>query len=297
MIKILKIFNIEIQINFSLLPILILGLFFGFLRELAILFFIITLHELAHSLTSKYYGYETEKIELSLFGGAVKTDEIIFLEPKKVILISIVGPMLNFAFFFVSISISKVFGINNDLLNFFIYANLSLGIFNLLPVLPLDGGRMLRACLNKSLELKEATFTTVFIGNIVCMILFILGTILVTRSHNGIVLIVFSVYLYIKNNKEKEMIIFLHMQRVITKPKNVQKKLDIKIKYISANEYCSLKDTLKNLSVGNYCIIKVINNRGKMIGELSEGEILEAIINYNSLITLEELLKIKDNSL
>ncbi|QUH26068.1 M50 family metallopeptidase [Serpentinicella alkaliphila] len=294
MIKLIKIFNIELEINYSLIPIIILGIFFGFIKEFAIVFTIVTLHELAHSLVSNFYGYEAKTIELFALGGVVRSEEISFIHPKEVINISISGPLLNFLFFFLGIITKNILLLEMPLLDFFNYANLSLGLFNLMPIIPLDGGRILRAYLCNSMDIKRATYTTVFVGKVLCMIIFVIGIILTIESIRGITLIVFAVYLYFKNEKEKEIVSLQHIQKVFSKPKGLNEKINVKVKYIIAYKESSLKDILKDLSIGYYCIIRVLNNRGKFIGELTEGEILDAVIKYDSLTTLGELLNNKD---
>lgn len=294
MIKLIKIFNIELKINYSLIPIIILGIFFGFIKEFTIVFTIVTLHELAHSLVSNYYGYEAKTIELFALGGVVRSEEISFQSPKEVINISLAGPLLNFLFYFLGIITKNILDLEVSLLDFFNYTNLSLGLFNLIPIIPLDGGRILRAYFCKSMDIKKATNTTVFVGKLLCMIIFVIGIILTIESLRGITLIVFSIYLYYKNEKEKEIVSLQHIQRIFSKPKGVKDRINVKVKYIIAKKESSLKDILKDLSIEYYCVIRVVNNRGKFIGELTEGEILDAVIKYDSLTTLEELINNKD---
>jgi len=292
MIKIIKIFDIEIKVNYSLIPIIILGIFFGFLWEIVVLFTIVTLHEFAHGAVSNLYGYEAKSIELFAFGGVVKSEDIIFLKPSQVIIISLAGPLLNFFLLLSGLLVRNIFDLQLDILNFFINSNLSLGIFNLLPIIPLDGGRILRAYLNTYMDIKKATYTSVNIGKVLCIIIFVIGIILTIESLRGIMLIVFSLYLYVMSKNENEIISLQHMQKIFTKP-TVNKKVNVKVKYISVYEQDSLKDVLKVLSVGTYCIVKVLDSRGRLLGELTEGEILEAVIMYDSLTTLENLITIK----
>ncbi len=107
-------------------------------------------HELGHSLVARSFGIQTEAITLHALGGVAK----ILSEPKTAgqeFLIAIAGPL-------VSLSLAAAFGLTSmvgvtlgipDLVILSIFylaiGNLALGVFNMLPGLPLDGGRALRA--------------------------------------------------------------------------------------------------------------------------------------------------------
>lgn len=114
---------------------------------MALLFFgSVLLHELAHSWLARSRGVHVKGITLFLFGGATHAD----LETKKPfdeLIIAVVGPLSSIALGGAFWAATQVLGDTP-----FAYAtgylgwiNLALGVFNLLPGFPLDGGRILRA--------------------------------------------------------------------------------------------------------------------------------------------------------
>ncbi len=116
-----------------------------------VLFFVsLIIHELAHSYVALKFNYRVKKIKLFIFGGVTEMEE-----PKKAteeFFISIVGPIVSLllALFFYMASVmaeenSYVFALTHYLY----LINLILGLFNLLPGFPLDGGRVLRAIIWK----------------------------------------------------------------------------------------------------------------------------------------------------
>lgn len=114
---------------------------------MAAFFFIsVLLHELAHSWLARSRGVEVKGITLFLFGGATHAD-LETKEPFDELIIALVGPVS-------SIAIAGVFwAVTQPLIDtpvgyatgYLGWINLFLGIFNLLPGFPLDGGRVLRA--------------------------------------------------------------------------------------------------------------------------------------------------------
>lgn len=124
----------------------------------------VLLHELAHSLTAKRLGLPVSSITLFIFGGVSSLAS----EPtnaKQEFQIAIVGPGTSFvlaAFFGILAGIGLATGSEDSppaaIAMYLAVINLSLGIFNLLPGFPLDGGRVLRAAVwSRSGDLLSAT--------------------------------------------------------------------------------------------------------------------------------------------
>ncbi|MBD3342809.1 MAG: CBS domain-containing protein [Candidatus Lokiarchaeota archaeon] len=161
--------------NVSLIELIAVGIINGF-----IILFSILIHELSHSLMAQRYGLKVSEIELYLFGGVSKIEEEP-RTPKSEFIISFVGPLS-------SILLGLIF-LGTLFFSPFTYApwisitllysgisNIGLGIFNLLPAFPMDGGRVLRAYLwNRKKDLLSATKTASRIGSFIGYGLMFLG--------------------------------------------------------------------------------------------------------------------------
>jgi Zn-dependent protease len=116
----------------------------------AVLFYICLLaHELAHALVAQRDGVKVAGITLWLFGGVSRLEG----EPKSAgseALIAGVGPLTSFAVAVIALGIALATGSNalvSDLFAWLAIVNLALGLFNLVPAFPLDGGRLLSSFL------------------------------------------------------------------------------------------------------------------------------------------------------
>jgi Zn-dependent protease/CBS domain-containing protein len=113
-----------------------------------LLYLSVLLHELAHSVLAKAYGLPVRRITLYLLGGVSEIEKEP-PTPAKEFMVAAAGPLLSLGLAGVG-WLADVFLINGggipEVLIWQLWvANLIVGVFNLLPGLPLDGGRMLRA--------------------------------------------------------------------------------------------------------------------------------------------------------
>ena len=102
-------------------------------------------HELSHALVARRNGMKVAGITLWLFGGVSQLEG----EPKSAgaeALIAGVGPLTSFAIALIALGMALATSANalvSDLLGWLAFVNLALGLFNLVPAFPLDGGRLL----------------------------------------------------------------------------------------------------------------------------------------------------------
>lgn len=119
-----------------------------------VLFGSVLLHELGHAVVAQEHGLPIARIDLHLLGGTASMTRPP-RSPREEILIAAAGPAVSFAlavgFFFVSMALGGSLGLGmaglGDLFAYGSAVNLALGLFNLVPALPMDGGRIFRAAL------------------------------------------------------------------------------------------------------------------------------------------------------
>lgn len=179
-LEIARIKQIPIKLHFSLILVFFLiswTLAYGFMPHYAldlgqvhywimsiigtiILFLSVLIHELSHSIVAKSYGIRVKQIMLFIFGGVSDIEE----EPKdfkKEFKMAIAGPATSlalsavFAIFWWSTAVlistpfddfsRTVLIMTNGILFYASILNLILGVFNLVPAFPMDGGRILRS--------------------------------------------------------------------------------------------------------------------------------------------------------
>lgn len=151
-----------------------LGLLTSLLVFASVLF-----HELAHSLVARRNGEEVRSITLFILGGVAQiSDEP--KEPLQELGMALAGPLSSFllAAFFLAVSLAFV-GRHEPFHAAAVYLaliNLALGVFNLLPGFPMDGGRVLRSIIWKATgDIRKATRVASGVGQALSFLLIVVG--------------------------------------------------------------------------------------------------------------------------
>ncbi|OFI38007.1 peptidase M50 [Arthrobacter sp. SW1] len=111
----------------------------------------VLVHELAHALTARVFGWPTEKIVLNLWGGHTQFESFT-ASPGRSVVVALAGPFANIVLAAAAwpLVTGQVFsGVAELLANIFMWSNFLIGIFNVLPGLPLDGGRLVESAVWK----------------------------------------------------------------------------------------------------------------------------------------------------
>jgi stage IV sporulation protein FB len=133
-------------------PLFVLLLFFsilsGHILEVITLFSIVLIHEFGHIAAAKSYQWRVREIQLTPFGGVALIDDDGAIPSHEEVVVAISGPFMNIIMILLAYGLYNFRLWSSDWTNYFVQANLILCLFNLLPILPLDGGRIMRACLS-----------------------------------------------------------------------------------------------------------------------------------------------------
>jgi len=129
-------------------------------------FFTILLHELGHALTARRFGIRTLDIQLTPMGGMSNLEKIPE-KPAQELYISLAGPLVSLVIALALWRFNAVTGRPLDFdalldpsehpLTTLMWLNVILGLYNLLPIFPMDGGRALRAALAFKRPYPDAT--------------------------------------------------------------------------------------------------------------------------------------------
>lgn len=190
-----KIFSVPVKISF-LFPAAITLLMVTPIKDAALIsFFSAFFHELGHLFIIKKLGGKINNIEFGAFGGRITLSGENCLSLKGEAASAFAGPAVNLIFaavFFLCIIFT---GNNAFLLPAAI--NLGMGLFNLLPVSTLDGGRIFSALLHMRLSERSCDIILNTVSAICLLIILFVGFLLIMRKGGNFSLLITCAYLVI----------------------------------------------------------------------------------------------------
>lgn len=212
-LKIGSILGITIRLH-ALLLVLALVLYLdqgpAGLLVFGILFGVVLLHELGHSVVAQRLGVRVVDITLWPLGGVARMAEM----PESSRIegwIASAGPAVNFVLAPLGVAALLFLGLDPEgiaasALELFVEVNLAIGIFNLIPAFPTDGGRILRALLALRRDWLAATEIAVRVGGVVALLCAVSGLVLVFSSAAffglGLSLVFVAVFLWWTGRQE-----------------------------------------------------------------------------------------------
>lgn len=185
-----------LKVHFTLLLMLIYNFLWGNINIFFASYMFIMMHELSHMIMALALRVDILEIELTCFGVIAKYNGSISL--LKEFLISIAGPTATLIYSY----------IYKD--NLYFYINMCIFVFNMLPIYPFDGGRILKVLLSIIFGKKKGSIVSSYITNIIVIFLFVLSVfVAVYFRHFYVLLISLYIMKLAKREIKKDRIINL----------------------------------------------------------------------------------------
>lgn len=243
------------------------------------------LHELAHGLCAVRFRIPIAQIELTPFGGNMQLHQIDALPPGQAFAVSCAGPFCNLLLLLLSLFISWRFSIFHAVLIYFIQCNMAMLCVNLLPVLPLDGGRILLALLTKRFDHARVMRILLVLGRMLAVALLIAGFIVMQLS-----LSMLGCYLLYAAAIEERTGTSRYLAAFISRRVRFEKHKTLPVQSICAVSTLPVFMLIPHLQPGAYHTVEVLQEDTlTSLGQIKEDVLLSAILDQ-SQATLGELL-------
>ena len=159
----MKIILNKIKIHPLYLIFILIFILIGRFRFIIFFTLLILIHEIGHIIMSILFRWDIDKIVILPFGAMIKYNELINRRLLEEFLIAISGVIFQYIFFLIL----------KDIINYkyFSFINYFIIIFNLIPIYPLDGSKILNVIFNKITTFRNSILLTLIISYICILIL------------------------------------------------------------------------------------------------------------------------------
>jgi stage IV sporulation protein FB len=177
-------FGIKLRFHPLFSLVMLLSVAGGYFIEMATLFGIVLIHEMGHAIAAKSFGWRVKEVLLLPFGGEAVVEEMGSVPVWQEIVVIISGPLQNVWMIVIAYSLQWMGLISAPWSDYFIQANLFIALFNLLPISPLDGGKLLHAAMGLWLPYHRVILLSIRLS-LVLSVLMTAGSLL-HAFHGGI---------------------------------------------------------------------------------------------------------------
>jgi stage IV sporulation protein FB len=146
----------KIKIDPSFWIVIFGAVFTGHFREIIVWFFVVLVHEMGHYAGARLFKWRISRIDLLPFGGAAVVEEHGTRPFHEEVWVAVLGPLQHIWLVGSAFVLTRLELVHYDDFNWFLLLNLTLFLFNLLPIWPLDGGKVAFALFAKWLPFKKA---------------------------------------------------------------------------------------------------------------------------------------------
>lgn len=292
--RLARVFGTDIRLNMFFLLLFGFYWYYGLLAQALIAFGVVFVHEMGHVVVAVGYGIKIPEIELLPFGGVARMDGNLELNPTIETYVALAGPLTN-GFLTLTGCLLHKFGMGNQQwLPFFIQCNITLGLFNLIPAFPLDGGRILRAFAARKYGLKTATEQSVAISKALGFTAVGLGTWLIFSRgpayFNWLVIAGFLIYAAVK---EQGSAMYIFMKFLTRKKEELLREGLLLARQVVALETMRLKEVVKYFVPRKYHLVVVVGRDQRIKGTVTEGEVIENLMQGGLETPVGALLQMK----
>ncbi|MEW6545307.1 MAG: site-2 protease family protein [Bacillota bacterium] len=255
--------------------------------EVGIFLFSLAIHELGHLAVLTGQGLGVARVELLPFGSVI-TPLAPTLEPGEEFMVAAAGPLHSLVLVATGwLAAPRV--PNPDLASWFLELNATLGVFNLLPLLPLDGGRMLRARWALSLGWRRATWRLIRLGRWGSGVLTAVAVVALLQGRMLVPLLVLAWVLLLAAGQEEEWGMYRFLRHVEEKHRRLRWRGFMPSAGLVATPQTRLLETVRQFLPHRYHVVLVVD-RGEPLGLLTEEQVWEGL-RASPSATLADILK------
>lgn len=262
----------------------------GRLDELLQAFAALTLHEACHAITARAFGCRIRSIDIMPFGGVARLDrrEMTLQAEWSV---AIAGPVASFVIAGLVALFCNASPYTAARLESFLRFNLTLGVINLLPALPLDGGRVAKCLLQERLGLSLSVRITAWSGVAFGALMLLGFTAAVLYRVYNLTLPVMGVFLLLAAVRELRGLPEQRLYALGKRGEELMRGDGVRVQMFAAHASMRASEALSLLRENRFNVLRIVDDEMRTLGELDETALLCGMARHGSRASVGALLR------
>lgn len=258
----------------------------------------LTVHELAHSVMAHRLGFSTASIEIQPFGCVAKLRRSPTL-PAEAAAIAAAGPLVSLILSLAAAGTAYFSGGAADTaLSEFAFFNLTLALVNLLPVLPLDGGRLALAAASSvnGVQRRRAAAALSLAGMLTGLLIASSGALFLIKKPVGMALFraasltVTGAFIVLSAACERQGVAANEARARLAAASRLRSGRGVRVFSVAMHKKSTVREALMAVSGTGYGVVLVADDDMRSLAVLDEGALMDAAVRGESGARLEEII-------
>jgi stage IV sporulation protein FB len=279
--ELVKISGVSIRIHPTFLLVLVVYGVLGLAAQALLVFGLVFCHELAHLLTARAYGFRVVGLELFPFGGAAYCDDLFEGRKFEESIMALAGPAFNLVLLFGAQALRWQGVWTGEFAADFVRFNLWLATFNLIPILPLDGGRVVRALFAGSFGFVRTTKFLAWAGKWLGVLLALYGIVLWGQgkfTEGPLAFIILGGFFWLAGSKEISSAHITFLRQLTRKKEDLLKKGLMRSIWVTVQQDTPLVRIVEEFTPDRYAMISLANKEMGLDKILTETDVVEGML-------------------
>ena len=276
-----------LKINIWTIPMLVLSFFGDYGGFFLLAYLSSALHELSHILCAKLLKVGILHVKIYPFGISARLKSGYINSSEKEFFIAMAGPLCSLLLFWTFSLLDKVYPCFS--LSFLSDTNLAICCINLLPCLPLDGGRMFKSILTTRYGIIRAYRFMLRLSKITLSFLIGFATALIFASHFNFSLVLISAFLLQNLAFEQQAISVVTLKEILSNRQKSENSENLPAKLFCVHGSRPASGILRHISYDCFFVVNVMDKDSRIIKTLTEVQVLDALIENGVRIKYKDI--------
>jgi stage IV sporulation protein FB len=276
----IRLFGIPIRIHPLLWAVAALSALTGHLLEILVLFGVILIHELGHTAAASSLAWRVREIRLLPFGGVLEVEESGSVPAWQEAIVVLAGPAQN-ALMIAVAALARHLGLwSEEWADYFIRVNAMIGLFNLLPILPLDGGKLLQLALGLRLPYYQTLHAMYVISLLNSALMISVSLSVWQRWGIDLNLLMIGIFLFVSNWSDYRNLSYIFLRFLMGREARMAQQHPGRFmaRPLIVQAGSTLAQTVKQLRREVYHVIYVCDEHGRIRQVLPELQLIRAYL-------------------